>query len=136
MDTYHPLQARLRVVIHKIINQPLDTWYIMTLYGKMLLYSKLMNMLLNWNKRDETPKLTSWVWLSSSNTNFNIIHIINSRCWCKVMELGRGIHVPQIVSWISNNIISWIHMHKTFENWAWKSKGQMELHIGTKFDAK
>jgi hypothetical protein len=47
MDIYNPLQARLRVVIHKIINQPLDTWYIMTLYGKMLLYSKLMNMLLN-----------------------------------------------------------------------------------------
>jgi hypothetical protein len=80
---------------------------------KNALYSKLVNMLWNWNKRDETPKLTSWAWLSSSNTNFDIIHTINSRCWCKVMELGRGIHVLQIVFWISNNIISCIRLLRT-----------------------
>ncbi len=94
---------------------------------KNALYSKLVNMLWNWNKRDETPKLTSWAWLSSSNTNFDIIHTINSRCWCKVMELGRGIHVLQIVFWISNNIISWIHMHKTF----WEPGLKIERPNGT-----
>jgi hypothetical protein len=130
MDTYYPLHSRLKVVIHKIINQPFDTWYIMRLYGKMLC---ILNVWTCFGNETKEMKLPS----SLLGHDFQVQTLTsNSRCWCKVMELGRGIYVPQIVFWISNNIISWRHMPKTFENRAWNTKGQMELYIGTKFDTK